>query len=185
MADVTTGVVFKHTVESLLDNTLRARKLLTPALTQELADAGVDVDKPRDIPFFTWERVLRICSTVFAPNASHGEALYALGQAFVAGYVTTTIGKTTLMNGRLIGPKRMIMRMAETWSTLNNIYVVKTSDKGQRAVEVEVNVSGEVTQYNRGALVGTLHALNTTDPRVDATELPDGGTRFTAMWSAP
>lgn len=185
MADVKTGVVFKHTVESLLDNTLRARKLLTPALTEQLSLLGVDVEKPTDIPFSVWEQLLRVCSTAFAPDAPHRDALYALGQAFVSGFVTTTIGRTTLMNGRLIGPKRMIMRMAETWASLNNVYVVKTADRGQREVEVEINVAGEVTQYSRGALLGTLHALDAKDPRVDAVELPNGGTRFNVVWSAP
>lgn len=89
------------------------------------------------------------------------------------------------MNGRLIGPKRMILKIAETWATVNNIYVVKTAERGPRTVDVELNVQGDVTQYNRGALLGTLRVLDAVDPRVDAEEFPNGSTRFTVTWTAP
>jgi uncharacterized protein (TIGR02265 family) len=182
MPDEKTGVVFRHTVETLIHNVLRTHDLLTPDAVSQLRALGVEPTNVHDIPFSTWTKLLSCCAAISAPEKSGDDALVELGRRWIDGYMETFMGKSTLMIARLLGPRKMLMKMADNWRTVNNFYISKSTAVGDRHVEIELNVGGVVRHFNTGVILQMCGKIGVTSCTVDTREVPDG-THFSVKWS--
>ena len=182
MAQRHPGVFYRHTVEALLDQVMKARGLMTPALESELRTIGVDVGHPVDVDFETWLNLVKVCARSLEPLLLPDEALVQLGKSVIDGYTKTMLGQGALLLSKLAGPKRSLIKAAETWAIANTVYKVRTEEKGASRVEVHVNVGGEVAPYNRGVLLGALGKLSVRDGKVEQRDELDGVT-YVITWS--
>lgn len=181
MADEKTGVVFRHTVETLINHVLRAHGLLTPDAEARLKAIGVDPAQVRDMPFSTWTKLLSTCAELGAPGLPPEDALLQLGRRWVDGYLETLMGKTMLMVARMLGPKKMLMKMADNWRTVNDFYVATCTARGDKQVEIQLNVGGVVRPFNSGVILQMFEVIGIAGCKVDATDF-GGGTRFSVTW---
>ena len=179
---MSTGVVYRHTVETLINNVLRAHELLTPEAERGLRDIGVDPARVQDVPLETWLALLEYCAALGAAGDRSDTALITLGRRWVDGYVETLMGKTTLMVARLIGPKKMLLKMADNWRTTNNFYVATATERSPKHVELELNVGGAVRPFNAGVLGRVLEVMGVTTGRVDTRDL-GGRSHFSITWT--
>lgn len=83
---------------------------------------GVDFDHPLlpAYPFETWVKAMDLASQLVMPNAVEKERHLAMGRRMVDSYGETLVGKALLTAMRVIGPKRMLERMARNLRTANN-----------------------------------------------------------------
>jgi uncharacterized protein (TIGR02265 family) len=182
MRDEKTGVVFRHTVETLIHNVLRTHDLLTPDAQAQLRAIGVEPSNVRDMPFSTWTKLLSCCAAIGAPGKPEDEALVELGRRWIDGYMNTFMGKSTLMIARLLGPRKMLMKMADNWRTVNDFYVAKSTAVNDRHVDIELNVGGVVRHFNTGVIQRMFETIGITTCVVVTREVP-AGTQFTVTWS--
>lgn len=177
------GVVYRHSVEALLDRVLRQKNLLTPELSAELLALGVDPEKPRDLPLKTWTKLLQHCAAHLFPSQSEPEALTSLGKALLDGFTQTLVGRGALMLGKMAGPQRALAKLADTWATANSIYRVTSEERGPKHFEVRINVGGPLRYYNRGILLAALEKVNVANAQVELQEQVSGGDLYVITWS--
>lgn len=182
MTDTPNGIVFKETVETLINRVLRSRQLLTPDVQHELLEIGVDVARLSDVYFATWVKLLEYCATLGTPVTSTEIALNRLGHRWVEAYFQTFIGKAALMFARVVGPKQVLMTMADKWRSTNNFYVATSIERGPKHVEINLNVGGAIRHFNSGVLEEVLVTMGITTGRVETADL-DGHSRFTITWA--
>jgi uncharacterized protein (TIGR02265 family) len=108
--------------------------------------------------------------------------LNRLGHRWVEAYFQTFIGKAALMFARVVGPKQVLMTMAEKWRSANNFYVATSIDRGPKHVEINLNVGGAIRHFNSGVLEEVLVAMGITTGRVETADI-DGHSRFTVTWT--
>lgn len=177
------GVVYRHSVEALLDRVLRQKKLLTPELTAALLALGVDPDRPRDLPMETWRGLLQLCAARMFPALPEPDGLTEVGRTTLDGFTQTLVGRGALMLGKMAGPARSLAKLADTWATANSVYRVTSEQKGPKHFEVRINVGGAMRYYNRGILLGALEKVGVKNPVVGLHEQVGGGDLYVITWS--
>ena len=182
MTDTTNGIVFKETVETLINRVLRSRQLLTREVEHELLEIGVDVARLSDVYFATWVKLLEYCATLGTPAMPPETALNRLGHRWVEAYFQTFIGKAALMFARVVGVKQVLMTMVDKWRSTNNFYVASSIDRGPKHVEINLNVGGAIRHFNSGVLEEVLTTMGITTGRVETADI-DGHSRFTITWT--
>ncbi|MFT3712907.1 MAG: DUF2378 family protein [Archangium sp.] len=172
------GVIYRHSVEALLDHVVRRRRLLTGA---ELRDLGLE--KPRDLDKDTWERLLRTCARKLKPDGTEDEGLELLGAAMLEGYAAGFVGRSLFLVLKLMGPRRALLRMAENFKTADNITEVTATAHAEKHVEMVFNDIGNMPTYMRGLLSTAMTMLGAPKHEVTFAVLPNGHTKFDAKWS--
>ena len=144
------GVIFRHTVEAMIQRVLLRRNLLTPALAQDLKALGLDVTRPHDVPLAVWQSVLRHVSKLVAPGQPEDAALEELGREVLRGYADTLVGKGTLLVAKMLGPRRALLRIGETWATAGDAYRITITEKSPREIEALAEGVGDLAHYYKG-----------------------------------
>lgn len=178
------GVVFRHAVESFLQHVVTRNRLLTPEFRAELAGIGFDVDKPRDTEAMVWVSMLRLTATRLAPDVPEGEALERVGHEMLRGLFETLIGRGMLMVMKLMGPKKALLRVAESYKMSDTITKVDTQELGPTHVKLSFNSVGGVPTYVRGLLQEAMTTLNVKNGAITYLERADGGADFDVKWSS-
>ena len=144
------GVIFRHTVEAMVQRVLLRRNLLTPALAQELKALALDPPRPQDVPLAVWQAGLRHISKLVAPGLPDHDALEALGREVLRGYADTLVGKGTLLVAKMLGPRRALLRIGETWATAGDAYRITITEKSPREIEALAEGVGDLAHYYKG-----------------------------------
>ncbi|MGV3624014.1 MAG: DUF2378 family protein [Archangium sp.] len=177
------GVVFRHAVESFLANVVKRNGLLTPDFEAELLSIGFDVNKPRDTDAEVWLALLRKTAKRLEPNAPEADALERVGREMLRGLFDTLVGRGMLMVMKLLGPRKALLQIAESYKTSDNITKVTTQELSPTHVKLSFNSVGGVPTYVRGLLREAMHALKVRDGGITFLERADGGTDFEVKWS--
>lgn len=159
-----TQVVLRHQVMSVAE--LREKQL----------------DKPRDVDRDTWEWLLREVARRKAGTGPLAAGLEWVGREMMKGYVQGLVGKGVFMVARMLGPKRALLRMADNFSTGDDMTKVYASAKGDQHVELLFNDLGGMPTYIVGILSEALGQLGVTKHTVEFEERADGYTRFDVKW---
>lgn len=181
MADGKTEIVYRRTVDTLINNVLRTHGLLTPAVEAELSRLGIDTEHVQDIPFAAWTALLVYSAKLNSPGVPDDEAMIILGRRWVDGYDRTILGKTTAMISRLAGPKKMLLQMTDNWHAANNFYVGTCVARSERHVDITLNVTGVTRLFNVGIMSRMLELIGEKNGRVTSHEAPPGS-HFTITW---
>ncbi|MBL8911148.1 MAG: DUF2378 family protein [Archangium sp.] len=169
------GVIYRHSVEALLNHVVKRRSLMT---ARELAEFGLE--KPRDVDKDTWIRLLRTLARKL--DAQEDVWLEKLGAAMLEGYADGFVGRSLFLVLKLMGPRRALLRMAENFKTADNVTEVTATARGETHVEIVFNDIGKVPTYVRGLLLEAMTTMGLQKPTVTFEELPNGHTKFDARW---
>lgn len=178
------GVVFRHAVESFLAHVVRRNGLLTDDFVAELAALGFDAHKPRDTEAEVWISMLRKTAKRLSPDAPEAEALERVGREMLRGLFETLVGRGMLMVMKLLGPRKALLQIAESYKTSDTITKVTTHELSPTHVKLSFNSVGGVPSYVRGLLMEALDALKAKNGVITFLDRADGGTDFEVKWTS-
>lgn len=178
------GVVYRHAVESFLAHVVKRNGLLTQDFVAELASIGFDANKPRDTEAAVWISLLRKTAKRLSPEATENEALERIGREMLRGLFETLVGRGMLMVMKLLGPRKALLQIAESYKTSDNITKVTTYELSPTHVKLSFNSVGGVPTYVRGLLLEAIDVLKVKNGVITFLERADGGTDFEVKWDA-
>jgi uncharacterized protein (TIGR02265 family) len=150
MADL----VYDFGVESLFRG-LGAR--LTPELKQQVRVIGIDLDK-KLLPAYPKELWVRAVDAV-ASELSRGSTLAAarreLGHAITLGFAEGALGRLMAPGVRLMGVRRILLRIPKNLAMSNNFMRVAATETGPSALRVEMNEAVPSPEF----LCGVIEAM--------------------------
>lgn len=177
------GVIYRHSVEALVQRVLLRRGLLSLELDRELKALGVDASRPAEVKLDAWIQVLRVVARRLSPQLDEAAALEALGREQFIGYAEGLVGKALVMVLRLIGPRRTLLRMKENYETADNVTRVTTRELGPSSMELEFNSDFGVPTFIQGVVSEALGLLRARDAKVSFRKLDTGATVFSVSWA--
>ncbi len=181
MSEEKPQLVYRRTVETLINNVLRAHGLLTPEAQAQLGALGIDAANVHDLPFPVWTSLLCFSAKLNAPGTPDDEAMIMLGRRWVDGYDRTILGKATAMLARLAGPKKTFLQMADNWHAATNFYIATCVARGERHVEITLNTTGASRLFNVGIMSRMLELIGQKNGSVTSRE-DAAHSHFTIIW---
>jgi uncharacterized protein (TIGR02265 family) len=183
-------IVFATAFEALS----RAFRLEGNAITQ-LSAAGVDLDRLQvAYSLSSFLTSLDVVASTLADKGTPATRYRLLGRAYVKGWVGTKMGLAAVTVGKLLGPKRTLLRMQQTFRTSANYVVTKAHERPPRAIELLVKAGdefvpslpkdcGRLIDYRHGLLEGVLEQFGVND-LVDIVERDDAKAlaRYLVKW---
>lgn len=171
------GVVFRHTVEAFVERLINRHKLFT---SRELQERGFS--PPRDTDLDAWVVLLRESARRLSPTLDEDAALERVGREVFQAYGEGLVGRGLFIVLRLLGPRRALLRMADSMATADNFTQVKPQDLGPRQVRLHFNHSYGVTAYQRGLLSELMALVGAKDHRVDLAHGEGDEVSYTVTW---
>ncbi|MFT3712094.1 MAG: DUF2378 family protein [Archangium sp.] len=145
---------------------------LTPELRLRVRKLGIDLDQkllpgyPKDV----WVRVVDEVAREFSANSDLAAARKELGHAISRGFADSTMGKLMAPGVRLMGVRRMLLRLPKSLTMSNNFMRVAVTQTGSNLVRVEMNEPVPSSEF----LAGVIEAIITYS----------GGKSSTITWAA-
>jgi uncharacterized protein (TIGR02265 family) len=190
------AVVFGSAVEGLFVRTLGAR--LDATARDRIREIGIDLNRPPQAayPIEVWEKAVDWAARCAFPELPVEEAWVATGQAFVAGFGQTLIGRAVLGVGRVVGVERSLKRMTRNLHSVNNFNSAVVEESAPGRVVIRVMTTPEFRElprattlpvhYMRGVFQGMAEELGARAVTVQVLELHPTlrDSRFRISWSA-
>jgi uncharacterized protein (TIGR02265 family) len=175
-------VVFEHTVEWLLQPSVRLR--LSSAACVALRDVGLDVSsRLRPVySFDTWRESLAVVAADLYPRASEGEAFQLLGHLLVQGVAHTALGRAMVAMVRLLGPLRSLRRIHETFRSADNYVESRLTELSSTRCELWVNEVMGQPGYYQGILEAGLAMAGAHEVRVEVLARDGAGATYGLTW---
>jgi uncharacterized protein (TIGR02265 family) len=166
---MTDKLVFATAVEGLYVKALAGR--ITPALKAALKSNGLDLDKPVP-PALTrdaWYACLTQVVAHLYPTLPRDQAHRELGRLMTRGVSETFWGRAFAPAVRLLGAKRLLLRMPNQFKSTNNYAPGTTTDLGPTSVQLDVTDVGDAPCVLQGSLEELAQWAGASDVKVDVT----------------
>lgn len=160
-----------------------ARPVLDASLIAELQAIGLDPQRTL-LPAYSVEvarRAVTICAARLNPSMQTEAALEAFGRRFVERYTETLIGRALLVAGKMLGPKRLLERLAKQLRTANNYQETKVTHLEAGHSELWCNEVMHGPWY-AGIIAQTLINVGAKDATVTVTRNDEQGAIFDVRW---
>ncbi|XXF78702.1 TIGR02265 family protein [Myxococcaceae bacterium GXIMD 01537] len=176
-------VVFASVVEGLLRHGLQGR--VSPRLRERLRQAGLDLDRPLlpAYPVPMWAHCLGIIAEEAYPGMPAEEAFRRLAEQHVEGYGNTLFGRAVYRVMRLLGPRRMVLRLPQTLRGTDNYTEADLVEVGPACFEMRVNSVMEWPGYAESLFEAFLRMAGAEDPRVAKVGEVGGSTTYRLSWT--
>jgi len=163
-------LVYDITVESMFSRALKGR--LNSRVRARVKEAGIDLDAKLEpgYPREVWLRAMRIVVEELYEGVPEERAWFELGERLVVSLRETVLGSATLNVLKLLGPRRALGRMSQTFRAANNYNQAKLEELGPSHFRLWVNEVGVSPHFIAGTVVGTLKAAGAASPRVEIAE---------------
>lgn len=175
-------LVFRTTVEALVQRTLRASGKLTPTVVERLKALGVDPDQPRDVPKTTWQALLWYTAEVLSPAAPREQQLQALGAQLLRAWNDTLPGKVLFTTLRVIGVRRGLHRMSTNFRSSNSYTTSSAKDLGPNDVEVWISDVNGAPTYIQGLMRAAVELAGGREPSVEVTGTEGDSATYRIRW---
>jgi uncharacterized protein (TIGR02265 family) len=149
-------LVYDFSVDSLFKG-LGAR--LTPSLKEKVRAAGIDLDKkllpayPKDV----WIRAVDVVARELSVNGDAASSSRRLGHDITNGFAESLLGKTMAPGVRLMGVRRVMLRLPKMLTMSNNFLKVAVVESPGNSVRVIVNEAVPSAEF----LCGIIDAIAT------------------------
>lgn len=175
-------LVFRTTVEALLQRTLRAQGRLTPAVVEKLKALGVDPAVPRDVPKATWQALLWFAAELLSPGAPQEEQLRVLGRELLRAWNGTLPGKVLFTTLRVIGVRRGLHRMSTNFRSSNSYTTSTAKDLGPNDVEVWISDVNGAPSYIQGLMHAAVELAGGKGITVDIASTEGDSATYRIRW---
>lgn len=176
-------LVFRTTVEALVQRTLRASGKLTPTVVERLKALGVDPDQPKDVPKATWQALLWYAAEVLSPEAPRERQLHSLGAQLLRAWNDTLPGKVLFTTLRVIGVRRGLHRMSTNFRSSNSYTTSSAKDLGPNDVEVWISDVNGAPTYIQGLMQAAVELAGGKAPSVEVTGTEGDSATYRIRWS--
>jgi uncharacterized protein (TIGR02265 family) len=175
-------LVYASVVEGLLRHGLEGRP--TARLKERLRQIGVDVERPLlpAYPVPLWFYCLRAIIEELYPGRDPEAAFRDLGARMTAGYGSTLVGRALYLLARLLGPRRMVLRLPHMLASGDNYTNAEVVERGPCHYEMRMNSAVEAPGYAEGIIEALLRLSGAQAPRVRVLEKGHGSTLFELQW---
>lgn len=176
-------LVFEQTLEALFLRGLQGR--MTADCKARLRQAGLDLDQKLRpaYPFDAWMAFLRITAEELYPELPVDEGCRKLGQAHIAGYRDTLLGRAVLSLLRVLGPRRALGRATQNFRSGNNYTESRLVERGPRSFELWMNEVGAYPGFTAGIIHGGLEVAGATDIVIETAEHDGHACTYRISWS--
>ncbi|QSQ20766.1 DUF2378 family protein [Pyxidicoccus parkwayensis] len=178
-------LVYVQVVEGLLQHGLNGR--VTPRLKQRLRQVGVDLDRPLlpAYPVPLWTHCLSIIVDEAYPGIPREEAFRRLAETHVQGYGRTVIGRAVFGVMRLLGPRRLVLRIPQTLRATDNYTEVELLERGPTTYEMKMNSVVEPPGYVESLFESLLRVGGAESPKVSRIHVDPGtpSTTYQLTWA--
>lgn len=181
----TERVVFSSVVEGLLRHGLRGQVSLR--LRERLRQAGLDIDRPLlpAYPVSQWQTCLRIIAEESSPGVPLETAFRQLAERHVEGYGHTLFGRAIYRVMRLLGPRRMVLRLPQTLRSTDNYTEAELVEKGPTTYEMRMNSVPDAPGYAESLFEAILRVAGAESPQVMKTQVEAEHTTYLLTWTEP
>jgi uncharacterized protein (TIGR02265 family) len=175
-------LVFDQTLEGLFVRGLEGQ--VTPSLRLHLREVGVDLDRKLlpAYPFETWCFCVQVAARELYSSAPEEQAYHALGERMVDGYRGTLIGRALFSVLQLLGPRRMVGRVQQSFRSGNNYTEVHTQALAPSHLELWVNEAGPTRYLVQGAILAGLRGCGVQQARVEVRAFTSEDVTFHVLW---
>lgn len=180
------AVVYNHTVKGFLQHVLQRRSLLSPAVIAELADLGLDVKRPADMPIDAWWKVLNVARRLVASDLKEEAAWELLGGEVVRGFSETLVGRSAFLVLRLLGPRRALRQLTAQYRAADSVTQVDSRELEPNRVELLYRVVGGIPQpaYVKGILKVGMELVGAKQTEVTWTPAEADAYRYLVSWAS-
>jgi uncharacterized protein (TIGR02265 family) len=176
-------MVYRTTVEALLQRTLKARGALNSTVLEKLSALGVDPAAPKDVPKATWQALLWLSAEVLFPGRPREAQLHALGGQLLRAWNETLPGKVLFTTLRVIGVRRGLHRMSTNFRSSNSYTTSTAKDLGPNDVEVWISDVNGAPTYIQGLMHAAVELAGGTGVGVDITAAEGDSATYRIRWA--
>jgi len=171
-------LVYSQVVEGLLEHGLHGR--VTLRLKARLKQAGLDLDRPLlpAYPVPMWKGCLAIIAEEAWPGLPREQAFRQLAEAHVEGYGRTLMGRAAFGVMRLLGPRRLVMRLPQTLRANDNDTEAELVARGPTTYELWVNSVLDAPGYAEALFEALLRIGGAQAPRVTRTSVTEESSTY-------
>lgn len=175
-------VIFSSVVEGLLRHGLKGQ--VTPRLKERLRMAGLELDRPLlpAYPLNLWRHCLNLIAEELYPGVPRPEAFRRLATRHVEGYGSTLFGRAMYRILRLLGPRRVMLRMPETLRSTDNYTEARLVEKGPGAFELHLNSALDAPGYAETLFEGLLRLAGAQQPHAQLVHQDAEATTYLLTW---
>lgn len=174
-------IVYRHTVEGLFRS---IGDRLTPELRGKLHGVGLDLDsqEPRNTSRSIFADALRVTVEHLYPDSDIGEGYRRLGVGMIQGMEQTVLGKALVSMWPIFGPERVVVRIQESFSTVNNYMRSELLTKGPGHHVIRVNECNGNPGYLRGIIEAGLAKAGARNLRVEPFDFDGRACSYRIRW---
>jgi uncharacterized protein (TIGR02265 family) len=175
-------LVFDQALEGLFVRGLDGR--VTPSLKLHLREVGVDLDRKLlpAYPFETWCSCVRVAAQMLYLETPQEEAYHALGERMVDGYRGTMMGRALFSVLQLLGPRRVLGRVQQSFRSGNNYTEVRIEELGPCHLRLWVNEAGPTRYLVQGAILAGMRGCGVQDAQVRVRGFSAEDVTFEVEW---
>lgn len=162
----------------------RCAKDLSPDGWATLARLGVERDKRLPAyDFHQWCQAVAYLAHAAHPDLEAGEAEYQLGRAFIERYAETFIGKALFAVLKVLGPRRILGRMARSFRTGTNFSSAEVFDETAHGALLRLGPVEPRGRFSHGLLERGLELAGVPGLTVALESLVDEMADFRITWT--
>ncbi len=174
--------VYRHAIEGLYGRALADK--ITPELKDKLRAVGLDLDAKieKGIPRAVYAKALKVTVKHLHPGVDETEGYRQLGMSMIAGLERTLIGKALVSMWPIFGPNRVLSRMQESFSTVNNYLKTELKSEAKNHHVIVMNELNGNPGYFRGIIQAALTKAGCKNLQVEAFDLKGAGGSYRVRW---
>jgi uncharacterized protein (TIGR02265 family) len=174
-------LIYAEVVEGLIQHGLRGRVSLR--LRERLRQLGLDVDRPpQSFPVVSWWKCLHVIVEETFPGVPTEEGFRRLARQHMEGYGRTLLGRATLRVLRLLGPRRMVLRLPHVLGSTDNYTSGTVVERAPGVFELVLNSSGQPAGYAESLFEAFLEVCAASEPRVKLLREGDDSSTYLIAW---
>ena len=174
-------LVYGEVMEGLLQHGLRGQVSLR--LRERLRQLGMNVDQPpSSFPVLQWLQCLRVIVEETFPGIPTEEGFRRLARQHVEGYSRTLLGRATIRVMRLLGPRRMVLRLPNVLGSTDNYTTGVVVERGPSTFELAINSSLQPPGYTESLLETLLAGCGAEEPHVKVLQSSEDSTTYQLTW---
>jgi uncharacterized protein (TIGR02265 family) len=176
-------IVYRNTVDAVLERLLVKSKKLTPRLEQKLGALGIKRGETTDIPQSTWRQMLPLVASELFPNEPLEQGHRKLGAAVLGSFAETLVGKALFTTLRVIGVRRGLERMTKNFRVGNNFTDSRLTGGAENDVELWISDVNAVPEYIRGLMEAACSAAGGKEVSVEVVRFESPAATYRIRWT--
>src|SRR6185295_10580293 len=145
---------------------------ITPSLSAKLRGLGLDLGQKLrpTYPREAWTRFLEVTVAEIFPNVSTEEGFRRLGAVAVNGIGHTMMGKVLVQMAKLMGPRRSMLRLPDSFTAMNNFMRMELEEVAPNHFRLHLNETYGHPAYVQGAVQAAMSLADAKDLKVDIVD---------------